>query len=295
MSNILLVSLWLTPDKLSSEVLKKVAGVHVAYSADAVNHIIKTLYEVYTHVDTVIVYGPDFRNVGDLIISALRGKCNEAVRIPCRYVENLNLHVVDMRWKSEAELREALDMYKAYRAPVRQSAHVELEIPNRRHPQRGPHVIYDTDLEILRIKAIDYLLTYGVETRDVIYSVIMLQVGEGSYTTSTCDLVREWPCGLDRYAVLLAAPAYVQRGEKLPEIPVEIYKRDVYDPRGNFYLGDKLYHYSPAGVLLRVIDITDAQVEREASKLLPDHAFYLGQEYAAYKLLRDRYIQDKWR
>ncbi|MFN3804400.1 MAG: thymidylate synthase [Pyrobaculum sp.] len=299
MSNILLVLLWLTPDRIGREVREKVAAVGVAYSADAVNYIIKSLYERYTYVDVVVVYGPDFRNTGSLIIEALRGICNEALRIPCEYVKNLGVTVVDMRWKDERELREALEkLYRKREAPARRQTYLEIQPPNRRKPYRGPHVIYDTDLEALRIKAIDYILTYGEETRDVIYGVLMLQKAEGSYATATCDLLKDWPCGLDRAAVLLAAPAYIQKaevGQAAALIKTEVFQKDVYDPHGNFYLGDVLYHYSPDGVLLRAVEITEGAVRREAAKLLPDHAFYLGQEYAAYRLLKERYVQDGWK
>ncbi|MFN7105324.1 MAG: thymidylate synthase [Pyrobaculum sp.] len=298
MSNILLVLLWLTPDKISREVREKVAEVGVAYSADAVNYIVKSLYERHTYVDVVVVYGPDFRNIGSLIIEALRGTCNEALRIPCEYVKNLGVTVVDMRWKDEIELREALELYRKEEVSARRQTYVEIQTPNRRRPYHGPHVIYDTELEALRIKAIDYILTYGEETRDVIYGILTLQKAEGNYSTAPCDLLKEWPCGLDRTAVLLAAPAYIQKaevGQAAALIKTEVYQRDVYDPHGNFYLGDMLYHYSPDGVLLRAIEISEGAMRREAAKLLPDHAFYLGQEYAAYRLLKERYVQDKWK
>jgi thymidylate synthase len=60
-------------------------------------------------------------------------------------------------------------------------------------------------------------------------------------------------------------------------------------------LADSLYHYSPRGVLLRQIELTEVNVRREAQKLLPDHAFYLGREYAAYRILKERYVQDRWK
>jgi thymidylate synthase len=56
-----------------------------------------------------------------------------------------------------------------------------------------------------------------------------------------------------------------------------------------------LYHYGPRGVLLRQIELDEVNVRREAQKLLPDHAFYVGREYAAYKLLKDKYVQDRWK
>ncbi len=74
------------------------------------------------------------------------------------------------------------------------------------------------------------------------------------------------------------------------------YGRDVYDPRGSFVLsGGGLSHYTTDGVLLRITPADRRAILREAAKLLPDHAFYLGEEAAAMKLLGDRYKQEGWR
>ncbi|MGC8583544.1 MAG: hypothetical protein ACP5MH_07410 [Thermoproteus sp.] len=74
------------------------------------------------------------------------------------------------------------------------------------------------------------------------------------------------------------------------------YSRDVYDPRGNFVLGpDGLLHYTDEGILYRALGGGREVAAREAAKLLPGHAFYLGEETAARKLLGDRYRQEEWR
>ncbi|CCC80880.1 hypothetical protein [Thermoproteus tenax] len=74
------------------------------------------------------------------------------------------------------------------------------------------------------------------------------------------------------------------------------YSREVYDPRGNFVLaGDSISHYTPDGVLWRILSADRATLRREAAKLLPEHAFYLGEESAARSILRDRYEQEQWR
>lgn len=299
MSNLLLLLLWQSPDKIGRDILDKVAFVGTAYSADAVNFVVKSLYENLNGVDTVIVYGPDLNGAGDLIIQALRGVCNEAVRVPCKYVENLGVRVVDLRWSSEDRLRRAVEeLYKPAASEVRPRVEIQLEVPNKRMPYQGPHILYDSDLEALRYKAVDYLLTYGLDSGDVIYGVLILQVGStGSYLMRPCDVLQEWPCGLEKSAFLIATPAFVQkRGlEAFYTAKPEIYKRDVYDPHGNFVIADRLYHYSPRGVLLRQLELDEANLRKEAQKLLPDHAFYLGQEWAAYKILRDRYVQDRWK
>lgn len=297
MSNLLLVLLWLSPDKISREVKSKAAFVGTAYAADAVNQVVKALYETYTHVDTVVVFGPDLNGAGELIVEALRGACNDALRVPCEYVKSLNAAVIDLRWRSEAELKAAVEaLYKPRDAPARPRLEVPLAAPNRRLPYPAPHVIYDPELEALRTKAVDYVLTYGVDARDVLYNVLVLQRGPGGvYAARPCDLVEDWPCGLDGADVLLATPAYVKRSD-LEKVSVDpsIYLHTVYDPHGNFVLADKLYHYDKRGVLLRALELTEANLRREAQKLLPNHAFYLGKEHAAKKLLKEKYIQDSW-
>ncbi|MCX8137746.1 thymidylate synthase [Pyrobaculum aerophilum] len=298
MSNLILILLWIAPEKIDKHIREKAAMVGVAYSADVVNHVVKALYEAYTQVDTVIVFGPDFTGAGELIISALRGDCNDALRIPCEYVKNLGVTTVDLRWRSEKELRDVVDaLYKPGDTPVRPRAEIPIMTPNKRHPYRGLHVLYDTDLESLRIKAIDYLLTYGIETKDVLYSVLFLQRGiSGNYLAQPCDLLNGWPCGLDGADALLAAPAYIEKASvNRITIDLSVYKRDVYDPHGNFVILDKLYHYSPRGVLLRELELTEENVRREAQKVLPDHAFYLGGEFAAKRLLKGGYRQDAWK
>ena len=60
MSNFLLVLLWVSPEAVPREVRELAAYVGTVYTADAVNYIIKSLYDAYTYVDTVVVYGPDF-------------------------------------------------------------------------------------------------------------------------------------------------------------------------------------------------------------------------------------------
>ncbi|MEM0277853.1 thymidylate synthase [Pyrobaculum sp.] len=297
MSNLLLVLLWLSPDKISREVKSKVASVGTAYTADAVNQVVKALYETYTHVDTVLVFGPDLNGAGELIVEALRGACNDALRVPCEYVKSLNAAVVDLRWRSEAELKAAVEaLYKPREVPARPRREVPMAMPSRRLPHPAPHVIYDVDLEALRAKAVDYILTYGLETEDVLYNVLVLQRGPGgAYTAGPCDLAEGWPCGLDKADVLLATPAYVKKSD-LEKISVNpsIFLRTAYDPHGNFVLADRLYHYDRRGVLLRALELTEANLRREAQKLLPDHAFYLGKEYAAKRLLKEKYVQDSW-
>ncbi|MGC9049449.1 thymidylate synthase [Pyrobaculum sp.] len=300
MSNILLIVLWRRAEDLPLDIREKAAYVGTAYSADVVNHVIKALYETYTHVDTVIVYGPDLSGAGDYVVQALRGECNDAVRVPCQYIKELGVQVVDLRWRDDNTLREVVaTLYKPRNTPARERREVALEPPDKRLQYQGPHVIYDPDPATLRAKAVDYILTYGVETRDVIYSVLILQRGDGGgYAAGPCDLLEDWPCGLGRADVFMATPAYVKKRELQKAaalVDVGIYGRDVYDPHGNFVLADSLYHYSPRGVLLRQIELTEVNVRREAQKLLPDHAFYLGREYAAYRILKERYVQDRWK
>mgnify|MGYP000417188910 CR=1 FL=1 len=300
MSNILLVLLWIGQDKVDQALLDKVASVGTVYSADAVNFVVKTLYETYNHVDTVVVYGPDLNGAGELIVEALRGVCNDALRIPCEYVKTLNVNVVDLRWRGEEELRKAIAThYRPAAEPARPRREVTPERPNKRLPYGGLHVIYDTDLEALKAKAIDYILTYGLESHDVVYSHLALQRDpRGGYLMSPCDIVEEWPCGLDKAGVLIATPAFIQKRRletAASAVKPEVYSRDVYDPHGNFVLADALYHYSPRGVLLRQMELDETSVKREAHKLLPDHAFYLGREYAARKILKDKYMQDRWK
>lgn len=73
------------------------------------------------------------------------------------------------------------------------------------------------------------------------------------------------------------------------------YGRDVFDPRGNYTLGDKVAHYYPDGTLYRELDYDRTALRREAAKLMGEHAFYLGEEHAARALLGDRYRQEGWR
>lgn len=74
------------------------------------------------------------------------------------------------------------------------------------------------------------------------------------------------------------------------------YGREVYDPRGSFVLAEgAVLHYAADGVLLRRFGADRRLLLREAAKLLPDHAFYLGEEAAAMRLLGDRYKQEEWR
>jgi len=74
------------------------------------------------------------------------------------------------------------------------------------------------------------------------------------------------------------------------------WNRDVYDPRGNFAIIDnKLIHYTPDGALHREIVANRRLLKREAAKLVSDHAFYLGEEWAARELLGKDYEQEKWR
>ena len=296
MSNFLLVLLWVSPEAVPREVRELAAYVGTVYTADAVNYIIKSLYDAYTYVDTVVVYGPDFTGAGEYLVRTLRGECTEALRLPCQYVKELNVAVVDLRWGGEAALREAVGRaYRPRQEPARPRREVALERPNKRHPVHMAHVIYDVDLEALRAKALDYVLTYGVESGDVLYNVLVLQrANEGDYTAALCDLLEDWPCGLDRHAAVFAT-CYVKKRDfekALALLRLDVFRRDVYDPHGNFVLGDKLYHYSPVGVLLREVDLS--HIGREAAKLLPDHAFYLGREYAARLLLGKEYKQDKW-
>ncbi len=300
MSNILLILLWLSRDKIDRTILDKVAFAATVYTADAVNFVVKALYESYSHVDTVVVYGPDLNGAGELIVEALRGVCNDALRIPCEYVKALNVDVVDLRWRGEDDLRKAVTTrYRPVTEAVRPRREVTLAKPNERLPYGGLHVLYDTDLEALRSKAIDYILTYGMESHDVVYSHLALQRDPGGgYLVAPCDVVEEWPCGLDKAGVLIATPAFIQKKQleaAASAIRPEVYSRDVYDPHGNFVLADALYHYGPRGVLLQQVEVDEISVRREAQKLLPDHAFYLGREYAAYKLLKDKYVQDRWK
>jgi thymidylate synthase len=300
MSNILLILLWLSQDRIDRTILDKVAFVGTAYSADSVNFVVKALYETHNHVDTVVVYGPDLNGAGELIVEALRGVCNDALRIPCEYVKTLNVDLVDLRWRGEEELRKAVETrYRPAREAVRPRREVALEKPNKRLPYGGLHILYDTDLEALRVKAVDYILTYGVESRDVVYSYLALQRRPGGrYLAQPCDVLEDWPCGLEEADGLLATPAYIRKSRleaAMSAIRPEVYSRDVYDPHGNFVLADMLYHYGPRGVLLRQIELDEVNVRREAQKLLPDHAFYVGREYAAYKLLKDKYVQDRWK
>jgi len=300
-SNILILLLWLSEGAIADDIKKRAAYVGTAYTADAVNYVVKALYERLNYVDTVVVYGPDFTGAGELIVQTLRGACTEAVRVPCHYVEGLNVAVVDLRWRSEQDLRRAVEeAYKPREAPARPNAAIEIQRPEKRLPYLGLHVLYDTDLEALRVKAIHYILTYGVESRDALYNVLALHSGHGGvYLAAPCDVVEEWPCGLGKHDVLIAAPAYIQKrhlGQALAAARLDVYKRDVYDPHGNFVLSpDALRHYDARGVLLREVELSDEAVKREAAMLHPDHAFYLGQEYAAYKLLKDRYVQDRWK
>lgn len=300
MSNILLILLWLSQDRIDKAILDKVAFVGTAYSADSVNFVVKTLYETHNHVDTVVVYGPDLNGAGELIVEALRGVCNDALRIPCEYVKTLNVDLVDLRWRGEEELRKAVETrHRPAGEAARPRREVALEKPNKRLPYGGLHILYDTDLEALRAKAVDYILTYGVESRDVVYSYLALQRDPGGeYLTTPCDVIEEWPCGLDRGGILIATPAFIQKKQletATSAVRPEVYNRDVYDPHGNFVLADMLYHYGPRGVLLRQIELDEVNVRREAQKLLPDHAFYVGREYATYKLLKDKYVQDRWK
>jgi thymidylate synthase len=69
-SNLLLILLWLSRDQISRSIFEKVAYAGTVYTADAVNTVIKALYEVYNYVDTVIVYGPDINGAGELIVEA---------------------------------------------------------------------------------------------------------------------------------------------------------------------------------------------------------------------------------
>jgi hypothetical protein len=258
------------------------------------------LYETHNHVDTVVVYGPDLNGAGELIVEALRGICNNAPRIPCEYVKTLNVDLVDLRWRGE-ELRKAVETrYRPAREAARPRREVALEKPNKRLPHGGLHILYDDDLEALRVRAIDYIATYGAESRDVLYSHLALQRRPGGkYLARPCDVFEEWPCGLDEADVLLATPAYIHKSRlevaMSAIIRLEVYSRDVYDSHGNFVLADMLYHYGPRGVLLRQIELDEVNVRREAQKLLPDHAFYIGREYATYKLLKDKYVQDRWK
>jgi thymidylate synthase len=300
MSNIVLILLWLSQDRIDKTILDKVAFVGTVYSADSVNFVVKALYETHNHVDTVVVHGPDLNGAGELIVEALRGVCNDALRIPCEYVKTLNVDLVDLRWRGEEELRKAVETrYRPAREAVRPRREVALEKPNKRLPYGGLHILYDTDLEALRAKAVDYILTYGVDSRDVVYSYLALQRDPGGeYLITPCDVIEEWPCGLDREGVLIATPAFIQKKQletAASAVRPEVYNRDVYDPHGNFVLADMLYHYGPRGVLLRQIELDEVNVRREAQKLLPDHAFYVGREYAAYKLLKDKYVQDRWK
>lgn len=293
MSNLLLVLLWLGQEALREDVKAKFAHVGTVYTADAVNYIIKALYSDFIYVDTVIIFGPDYSGGGELIVKALEGECNEAVRVPCEYVQNLNVRTVDLRWRSIDELRSSAEsLYKPRDSPARLRTNVPVEIPNRRNPYLGIHVIYHDDLDALKLMALDYLITYGVETRDVIYSIVALQRGgSGNYEVAPCDLLNQWPCGLDKKSTLVATPAYVEKNQlALPQLEI----KPAYDPHGNFVISDKLYHYDSRGVLLRAIELTEYNIRREATKLHPDHAFYLGAEWAAYKILGEKYVQDKW-
>ena len=74
------------------------------------------------------------------------------------------------------------------------------------------------------------------------------------------------------------------------------YSRDVYDPRGSFVIGnDSVSHYTSDGMLWRLVKADRAFMRREASKLMPDHAFYIGEEWAAKVLLGSKYRQEEWR
>jgi len=146
MSNILIL-LWLSQDRIDITILDKVAFVGTAYSADSVNFVVKALYETHNHVDTVVVFGPDLNGAGELIVEALRGVCNDALRMPCEYVKTLNVDLVDLRWRGEEPRKAAETRYRPAREAVRPRREAALEKPNKRLPYGGLHILYDTDLE----------------------------------------------------------------------------------------------------------------------------------------------------
>ncbi|MEL9990097.1 MAG: hypothetical protein QXP98_02940 [Thermoproteus sp.] len=105
--------------------------------------------------------------------------------------------------------------------------------------------------------------------------------------------------GIVSYLLLdVRAPLdYLEKAlEELGRELASAYSREVYDPRGNFVLaGGSLLHYTTDGVLHRALEADRRAALREAAKLLPDHAFYLGEELAAMKILGERYRQEEWR
>jgi len=63
-SNVLILLLWLSESVVANDIRRRAAYVGTAYTADAVNYVIKALYERLNYVDTVVVYGPDFTGAG---------------------------------------------------------------------------------------------------------------------------------------------------------------------------------------------------------------------------------------
>jgi thymidylate synthase len=116
--------------------------------------------------------------------------------------------------------------------------------------------------------------------------------------------MKEWPCGLtgNGFEAVILTPAYLPiRDIALAHAVVEqnwrtAYSADVLDTRGNFVLAPpRLLHYTQDGALYRESELDEVSVRREASKLFPEHAFYLGRELSAYRILREKYSQEKWR
>ena len=152
----------------------------------------------------------------------------------------------------------------------------------------------------------------------------------GEYLDATAyirsnDMVRAWPANIYAVAKLaetvarevsartgrqlrlgivttLSASAHIyDRDVELARRIVEenwrvTWSREVYDPRGNYVLArGETQHYAPDTTLLRRFPADRQVLKREAAKLAPDHAFYLGEEWAASQLLGEAYEQEKWR
>jgi thymidylate synthase len=244
-------------------------------------------------------------------MSIAKGDCPKWLRLDCKILDELNIKIIDLRNRNYIDIINTINKEYMIASAARERKIVELTTPQETtYPyQVGWAVISDTDIKRLYIKTLDYILTYGILKNNKLISYLIIQ--NISYKSKElrnvireCNVMGEWPCGLtgNGFEAVILTPAYVSIEDiALARATVKqswraAYSADILDTRGNFVLAPpRLLHCTPEGALYRESELDEVSVRREASKLFPEHAFYLGREFSAYKILRDRYSQEKWR
>ncbi|WP_069806939.1 DUF4346 domain-containing protein [Vulcanisaeta thermophila] len=172
-SNIAIATLWTPTDQVIralGDLVSKVCIIGNLYTPVGINHLLATLAR-YNRIDTLIIFGADINNVGELLIRFFRDGEVERLLIPRDVAEVVRstVRVIDLRGAFRAGdyqslINAVIRSYGSVRKPVRKSVVVNVEeTPNKFNTPLMGAFIYENDAHRAWVKLVDLVLNFGFD------------------------------------------------------------------------------------------------------------------------------------